>query len=481
MHTRLIGDTLMKITCMVAMNESFQGETPFLEVRVLLNSHAIVSPLADECMEWDEGEEDLSSIALGTLRYPCGENPLMVLPPFLLLEPCDDPETAKQGYEEWGGYHYIGQCFLGEVLGERVDVIITAPALALWQARFPQSASHQQALAGHASDRATLFVLEPEDLPTPTLPEDLAQHVEKAVALLARATPAEQMAGFALLQDLPGEALPLEVLFRCLGDANPAIQQAALSQLLCAPERLPEPRLSLISSQGSLRERIAAITLLGAIGTEEAVLDLQCISVCESYRREHADERIAVIQALAKACHSPLLDSIDVVDICATVERVAAADPLQKVREVALSLVEDLSSLTQKGKSRMFDIQKLAVFVPASAAVPIARIVARGSAIVGKAESDEAVQVTVDYEGNINGAGNIKTFADRARHAAGRQSVLYPSIARSVVPHGALCQVGWYDPENGITLIDNPQAKEALASWLGVEDLDPRELRLSDL
>lgn len=98
----------MKITCMVSTNESVQGETPFLEVQVLLNSHAIASPLADECREWEEGEEDLGGIALGTLRYPCGENPLMVLPPFLLLEPSDDPETATQGYEQWGGSHYIG-------------------------------------------------------------------------------------------------------------------------------------------------------------------------------------------------------------------------------------------------------------------------------------------------------------------------------------------------------------------------------------
>jgi hypothetical protein len=127
----------------------------------------------------------------------------------------------------------------------------------------------------------------------------------------------------------------------------------------------------------------------------------------------------------------------------------------------------------------MFDTQKLAVFVPASATVPIARTIARGSAIVGKAGSDETEQVTVDYEGNINGAVNIKTFADRVRAAAGRQSVLYPTVARSIVPRSALYQVGWYDPENGITLLDNLQAKKALVSWLDVKDLDPKELQFS--
>ncbi|MBA2681102.1 MAG: hypothetical protein H0U76_22230 [Ktedonobacteraceae bacterium] len=59
--------------------------------------------------------------------------------------------------------------------------------------------------------------------------------------------------------------------------------------------------------------------------------------------------------------------------------------------------------------------------------------------------------------------------------------MLYPTIARSVVPRSALCQVGWYDPENGITLLDDSQAKEALVSWLDVEDLDPKELRFSGM
>lgn len=126
----------------------------------------------------------------------------------------------------------------------------------------------------------------------------------------------------------------------------------------------------------------------------------------------------------------------------------------------------------------MFDTQKLAVFVPASATAPIARIVARGFAIVGKAGSTE--QVTVDYEGNINGAVNIKTFADRARHAAGRQSVLYPTIARRTVHRSELCQVGWFDEHADITLLDDAESREALACWLGMETLDPEELRFSN-
>lgn len=133
-----------------------------------------------------------------------------------------------------------------------------------------------------------------------------------------------------------------------------------------------------------------------------------------------------------------------------------------------------------KGKNTMVDSQKLAVFVPANTTVPIARIVAGGSAILGEADSDEAEQITVDYEGALYGPVNMKTFADRARHAAGRQSVLYPTVARSVVPRSHLRQVGWFDPENGITLLNDAQAQEALASWLGMEVIEEKELHFSD-
>jgi hypothetical protein len=120
---------------------------------------------------------------------------------------------------------------------------------------------------------------------------------------------------------------------------------------------------------------------------------------------------------------------------------------------------------------------RLAVFVPVSAATPIATIVARGSAIIGEACSDGSEGVTVDYEGALNGQANIKTYADRARHAFGRQITRYPTVARCVVPRSELRQVGWFDPESGIALFDD--AHEAVASWLGVAAIDPQELHFS--
>lgn len=128
----------------------------------------------------------------------------------------------------------------------------------------------------------------------------------------------------------------------------------------------------------------------------------------------------------------------------------------------------------------MPDSKKIAVFVPVNTTVPLAALVAAGSAIVGPAEYSEADQVTVYYEGNLYGAANVRTFADRARLAAGRLAERYPTIARAAVPSSALRQVGWFDPENGITLLDGVQGSESLSAWLGVEVIEEQELQFSD-
>ena len=118
---------------------------------------------------------------------------------------------------------------------------------------------------------------------------------------------------------------------------------------------------------------------------------------------------------------------------------------------------------------------RLAIFVPASNGGMLA-IIVNGSAIVGQAGRDDTV--TVYYEGNLYGYANVVTYADRAKVAAGRQSVSYPTIARADVPRSELRQVGWFDPD-GITLLDG--AEEAVATWLGMDAINPRELRFSGL
>lgn len=121
---------------------------------------------------------------------------------------------------------------------------------------------------------------------------------------------------------------------------------------------------------------------------------------------------------------------------------------------------------------------RLAIFVPASSTSPLAARVARGSGIVGQVGSGMAETISLDYEGAIYGQANLVTYADRVRTAADRQLQHYPTVARCVVARSQLRQVGWFDPDSdAMTLLDD--AEEALASWLGVEAIDPRELLCS--
>ena len=127
----------------------------------------------------------------------------------------------------------------------------------------------------------------------------------------------------------------------------------------------------------------------------------------------------------------------------------------------------------------MINCSQLAVFVPADTNVPLASLVERGSAIVGCVDDSDAHHITVYYEGNVHGSVNVVTYADRARLAAGRLLASYPTRACAAVDRGTLRQVGWFDQEKGIALLDRGQAQEALTTWLDRESFDPQELHFS--
>lgn len=122
--------------------------------------------------------------------------------------------------------------------------------------------------------------------------------------------------------------------------------------------------------------------------------------------------------------------------------------------------------------------ERLAVYVPdpeGDSGLSTATIV-RGSAIVGVPGDDP---VHIYYEGNINGASNMVTFADRAYFAAGRLRQHAPTIAQRAVPEDALFQVGWYYPDHQRVEIHNGTLRESgglsvtrLAKWLGLYDED---------
>lgn len=113
------------------------------------------------------------------------------------------------------------------------------------------------------------------------------------------------------------------------------------------------------------------------------------------------------------------------------------------------------------------------VYVPVAGHPAVADVLP-GSGIVG---APEGGHVLIDFEGNRNGASNIVTFADRVHHAAGRAATRYPTVARRLVPREAVSEVGGYDEDEGVVVLDGPDAAETLAAWLGVAALDEAQLR----
>ena len=109
---------------------------------------------------------------------------------------------------------------------------------------------------------------------------------------------------------------------------------------------------------------------------------------------------------------------------------------------------------------------------PGSAAAGTIRT---GSGIVGQARPDALGRITIDYEGNLYGASNIATYADRVGQAAGRAAEHYPTVARMSVPAGDLWRIGYYDEREGQVVLD-PGCADALAAWLGGVHLDPAQL-----
>lgn len=122
--------------------------------------------------------------------------------------------------------------------------------------------------------------------------------------------------------------------------------------------------------------------------------------------------------------------------------------------------------------------ERLAIFVPASDAL-FRHTIAPKSGIVGDLASGDTERILVYYEGAIYGQAGLKTYADRTRHAAFRLLENAPTSSYLSPRRSELRQVGWLDMSAGVTLLDDPVAKDALASWLGVKEIDPQELRFS--
>lgn len=103
----------------------------------------------------------------------------------------------------------------------------------------------------------------------------------------------------------------------------------------------------------------------------------------------------------------------------------------------------------------------LNVYVPVSGTV-LERMIVRGSGIVGTPHPPGTDRVLIDYEGNLYGSENLKTYEDRLLHAGGRHAVRYPTVARMAARSEDLLLVGSYDTETReLHVSDQP----ALDAW----------------
>lgn len=114
----------------------------------------------------------------------------------------------------------------------------------------------------------------------------------------------------------------------------------------------------------------------------------------------------------------------------------------------------------------------ISVYVPSHAGT----LIDQGSGVVGSPAHKfmpmlpDDGRITADYEGNRFGASNIKTYADRVLHAAGRHTQKYPTVARSTLSTEDLTEVGSFD---GAVLTIKRAHYPTVAEWIGVpvEDL----------
>jgi hypothetical protein len=109
------------------------------------------------------------------------------------------------------------------------------------------------------------------------------------------------------------------------------------------------------------------------------------------------------------------------------------------------------------------------IYVPVPSS-HLRNLIARGSGIVGTPQGNG--RVLIDYEGNLYGAENLKTYEERVYHAHDHHTwgaYGYPTVARALVEAKELEPVGSFDPETKTVQINE---HGILDEWL----MDPADL-----
>lgn len=106
----------------------------------------------------------------------------------------------------------------------------------------------------------------------------------------------------------------------------------------------------------------------------------------------------------------------------------------------------------------------VSIYVPRKGS-SAAQSVLPGSALVGDPSRMRDGAVLCYFEGNKNLADNIKTFADKLIHAAGRLARDYPTVAKGAFRAEELIEVGRYDAVR-CCVVEVSDGK-ALSGWAG--------------
>jgi len=117
------------------------------------------------------------------------------------------------------------------------------------------------------------------------------------------------------------------------------------------------------------------------------------------------------------------------------------------------------------------------ICVPAEGHSPATEGIAPGSAIVTSEGS--GTNVRIYFEGATHGQSGMERLVDRALYAAQALRDRVPTTATRTVPSRSIIPVGVYSLDSReITLFGSPEARHALAAWLGVDKIEPVELGL---
>lgn len=103
----------------------------------------------------------------------------------------------------------------------------------------------------------------------------------------------------------------------------------------------------------------------------------------------------------------------------------------------------------------------LDVYVPEGAASIIP-----GSGVVGSRDIGRTF-IVIDFEGNKFGSENMRSWAEKVFHAAGRHVCCYPTVARMTVSPSMVRKIGTYDVATDRIHLEDA---EALKAWIGAED-----------